>query len=679
MADAYNFYSDVGAIRGIGPKKKERLEHMGIRTVYELLAHYPVRYRDRRHPVPSTSVLENKDVLVQGILLKKNQRRLSGRKSIVECVLKDASGTFSAVFFNMPYIMNSLNIGTEYTVFGRMKRRNGLAVWTNPEIAELNSASDIRGIIPVYRCTQGITSRELGKYCSLALNAADSDCEWLSEELIEDNKLCSREFALRNIHFPSDEQAYKYARFRLSYDELLAYQIAVRRSRLEQEDRSRDASLDDCDINPFIENLPFELTEGQRSAIDDIEKDLTDCRPMNRLVQGDVGCGKTVVAEAAIYKTVSAGMQAAFMAPTEILAKQHFVKLSSDFEQYGFRVCLMTSGMKAAERREILAGLASGDIDIAVGTHALLTEDVEYSKLALVITDGQHRFGVNQRKTLVNKGRAVNVLVMSATPIPRTLGATVFGDMDFSIIRSKPADRLPIITKALDPASRARAYASAKAEMDKGHSVYVVAPSIDSEDDDITSVEKLYEELKGRFKSYSCGLIHGRMSKDEKERIMHSFAVGDIQMLVATVVIEVGIDVPSASVIIIENSERFGLAQLHQLRGRVGRSELQSYCFLINYSRSQSAIDRANAMVRLQDGFEISEEDYRLRGPGDLMGTMQHGTYQNRILSLCRNEKMLDAAVRDADRILSGEVYADMAEVARRIVSVNQTDNSEII
>lgn len=680
MADCYSVMSDIGSIPGVGPKKKERLDAMGIHTLADLLFHFPVRYRDRRKAVGSSYAPEDKDVLVKGVLLRKSSRRLSGRKSIVECVLKDSSGTFSAVFFSMPYIMNTLNIGTEYAVFGKMKRRNGLAVWTNPEIAVLGSEADQRGILPVYRCTKGISSKELIKYVNYALNCVDDGYDWLDSALVEENKLCSRKYALQNIHFPQGENEYKYAKFRLSYDELLMYQLAIRMRRRELEDASADASIDDLPIDDFISALPFTLTEGQRAAIDDIDRDLIARRPMNRLVQGDVGCGKTVVAEAAIYKLAKAGLQSAYMAPTEILAKQHYKKLQSDFEKFGISVALLTSGTRSAERRNILEGLASGAVDVIVGTHALISDDVQYACLGLVITDEQHRFGVNQRKNLVRKGRAVNVMVMSATPIPRTLGATVFGDMDFSIIRNKPANRLPIITKAVDASSRARAYASARAELEKGNKVYVVAPSIDSEDENLTSVENLYRELNSRFKEYKPALIHGRMSGTEKERIMQSFAKGDVQMLVATVVIEVGIDVPEATLIIIENSERFGLAQLHQLRGRVGRSERQSYCYLVNYSRNQNAIDRANAMVRLQDGFELSEEDYRLRGPGDLMGTMQHGSFHNRILTLCRNEKLLEAAIRDADRILEDDsLKIDWDEVRMHISADSNTDNSDII
>lgn len=669
------------SIQGIGPKKRERLEVLGIRTAGDLLKHYPFRYRDRRHPVTSDRAAEDRDVLVCGTLVRKNSRPTRNSRVIVECAFKDDGGTFSAVFFGMPFLMKTLQVGEKYSVFGKMKRKNGLAVWTNPEIVLFESEQDVRGIIPVYRCTQGITNKDMGKWVKTVLYEwEDIEKDWIDDKLIQENKLCSRAFAYRNIHFPLGEKEYKYAKYRLSYDELLIYQLAIRKNRAELEDEAIDASVSDASIEAFESSLPFTLTDGQKETIVEIEKDLIAKRPMNRLVQGDVGCGKTAVAEAAIYKVVKAGHQAAFMAPTEILARQHYRKLKEAFEPLGVRVGLLTSGMKASERRELLENLAAGSIDVMVGTHALIQDDVEYNDLMLVITDEQHRFGVNQRKSLVRKGKGVNVLVMSATPIPRTLAATVYGDMDFSIIRSKPANRLPIITRAFTRGTRAKAYAQVRAELEKGRLAYVVAPSIDSDDEDISSVEKLYDELSKQFKGYKVALIHGKMSKEEKEKIMLDFAAGKIKLLIATVVIEVGIDVPGASVIVIEGSDRFGLAQLHQLRGRVGRSDNQSYCCLINYSNSETAAQRTDAMVRLSDGFDISEEDYRLRGPGDLMGTMQHGAYQSRILSLCNHEQLLNATIRDADRILTDpSLIIDMSEVDRVIQAATQTDNSDII
>lgn len=627
----------ITTIKGVGAKKQILLEAMGISTIYDLLEHKPFRYQNRLSREPFMDVPEGKDVLIGGILINKRLRSIGKGRTMLECALRDESGIFHAIFFNMPFLEKNLRLGTDYTLFGKMKWRNGAKTIVNPEMYPVNSPRDIRGIIPVYRRSAGITSNELSKLIRNVLERLDESCEWLGDELIEKNNLAPEDYAYRNIHFPESGAAYNRAKFRLIYDKLLAFQYSVLYNRRLLDEECENSKIAQVDISKFLESLPFSLTEGQQSAIDDIELDLMNKRAMNRLVQGDVGCGKTVVAETAIFHAVSAGWQAAFMAPTEILSRQHFARISVDLAKFGMKTALLVSGLKAAERREILEGISSGDIDIIVGTHALIQSDVEFAKLGLVITDEQHRFGVNQRKILSEKSEAVNVLVMSATPIPRTLAATVFGDMDFSVIKSKPSNRKDIITRYATEKSRERVYANVYNEVKSGNRAYIVAPSIeDNEESDLISAEALYEELKIKFKGLKVGLIHGKLEKLEKERIMNEFADGSINVLVSTVVIEVGIDVPEATVIVIENAERFGLAQLHQLRGRVGRNDLQSFCYLICYSDSENAISRMNAMVEMSDGFEISEEDYRLRGAGDLMGTMQHGYSGNSFYDLDR-------------------------------------------
>ncbi|MBQ6456665.1 MAG: ATP-dependent DNA helicase RecG [Mogibacterium sp.] len=679
MSDTLSLYDEVTGIKGIGGRKKQILGSMGIRTVEDLLSYFPVRYRDRRTLIPAARASEDRDSLICGELIRIQLRPLSGHRTITECVMRDESAVFSAVFFNMPYLKKNLHTGMKYVMFGRMKIRNGMRVWTNPEMAPLGSERDARGIIPVYRTSPGISTANLTKWIRTALDCTDLSADWIGSSISSERRLCGRKFAYSNIHFPESEQHYKAARYRLIYEQLLTYQLAIRMSRQDIESSADDASVPDKDTGPFISALPFTLTEGQISCIRDIEQDLVSPRPMNRLIQGDVGCGKTVVAETAIYKCAVSGMQSAMMAPTEILARQHYERLKNDLEPFGIRVSLLISGMKAADRREVLSDIASGRTDVTVGTHAIIQEDVEFSDLALVITDEQHRFGVNQRKTLARKGRGVNVLVMSATPIPRTLAATVFGDMDFSIIRSRPEGRREIITRALDKSSRERAYRTVRDELAAGNLAYIIAPSIDSEDDDMSSVMQLYNEIRERFPGERPALLHGRLSKEEKEAIMADFHAHRVNILVATVVIEVGIDVPDATVMVIENSERFGLAQLHQLRGRVGRSDKQSYCCLINYSRSESAIERARVMVETGDGFEISEADYRMRGPGDIMGTMQSGNYRRDILALCRYTDILEAAMTDADRIMNSPEGTDLRHVREYMKSGAETDNSDIL
>lgn len=677
-----NLSDSVNKIKGVGAKKEKILENMGINTIYDLLEYKPFRYQNRINRTPFMDVPEDKDVLIGGVLINKRLRSIGRGRIMLECALRDESGIFHAIFFNMPFLEKNLRLGADYSLFGKMKWRNGAKTIVNPEMSLTGSTRDIRGIIPVYRRTAGITSNELLKLIRSISEQLDESCEWLSDDLLEKNKLAPEDYAYKNIHFPESGAAYNRANFRLIYDKLLAFQYSVLHNRRFLEEECGNSRIEPVDISAFIDSLPFTLTEGQQHAISDIEQDLISDRAMNRLIQGDVGCGKTVVAEAAIYHAVSAGWQAAFMAPTEILARQHYAKLSKELGRFGMKTTLLVSGLKASERRELIEGIVNGDIDVVVGTHALIQSDVEFAKLGLVITDEQHRFGVNQRKVLAGKAEAVNVLVMSATPIPRTLAATVFGDMDFSVIRSKPSNRKEIITRYVTEKSRERAYADVYNEIKRGNRAYIVAPSIeDNEDSELTSAEALYDEIKEKFKSFNVGLIHGRLDKVEKERLMNEFAIGAIDILVSTVVIEVGIDVPEATVIVIENAERFGIAQLHQLRGRVGRNDLQSYCYLICYSDSENATNRMKAMVTMSDGFEISEEDYRLRGAGDLMGTMQHGNAGNSFYELFGYDKILKIATADAERILSGEqnVIVDYDQLQLRTKNIMVHDNSNII
>ena len=679
----YTLSDDISSIKGIGSKRKEQLTAAGIETIGDLLSYYPFKYKDRRHLVRAMDAGTEKDSLTCGRLIKVQLRPLSGGRSITECTLKDDSCVFYAVFFNMPYLRKSLVTGEDYVLFGRMRLRNGARVWTNPEFSKAGGDRDIRGIFPVYRHTAGITDINFRKWISEALTSTDLDTDWIGSDIVEKRKLCGPGFALSNIHFPESEKHYKAARYRLIYEKLLMYQLAVRMNSARANDSETDSSVPLQEMDGFYEGLPFELTEGQLKCIEEIMNDLGNRRPMNRLIQGDVGCGKTVVAEAAIYRCAKSGLQSAMMAPTGILAKQHYENISRDLSVYGIKCDLLVSGMKAAERRQVIDNVASGKTDVLIGTHALIQKDVSFNDLALVITDEQHRFGVAQRKSLVKKGRGVNVCVMSATPIPRTLAATVFGDMDFSIIRSMPKDRKKIITRALDQSTRERAYIDMRRELEKGNRAYVIAPSIDNEDDDMLSVQKLFEEIKEKFSGYKAALLHGRLTGDEKASIMNDFKDGRLQILVSTIVIEVGIDVPEATVIIIENSERFGLAQMHQLRGRVGRSSRQSYCYIINYSRSETAAARARAMAEISDGFEISEADYEMRGPGDVMGTMQSGTAASDVLMLSRYTDILEAAIEDADAIIKeideGICLTDAEYAYEMMMRSGASDNSNII
>ncbi len=677
------FFDSVTRIEGVAAKTEAKLNSMGIFTVGDLLEYFPRRYEDRRRSVLSSRMPENMNILAEGVLTNKRIRRSSGGKVMIECTFSDAGGTFRVLFFNMQYMFDAYKEGTTYSVFGKMKRVGGSRTFVNPDVNVKGSPGDMRGILPIYRVTKGVTVNRMRKWVRYALDNISGDgLEWLAGDIIERNKLCDLKFAYGNIHFPSGEAAYRAARYRSIYDELLTYQLAIRKNKAYREGDIGDSSIKTEGYELFEKSLPYELTPDQKKAIDDIAADLKDKKPMNRLVEGDVGCGKTAVASAAIFMAVKGGKQAAFMAPTSLLATQHYANLREMFAPHGMNVVLLIGDMTPAQKMKAKDMIASGEADIAIGTHALISEGVVFSDLGLAITDEQHRFGVNQRRDLSRKsGDPVNVLVMTATPIPRSLAATVFGDMDFSMIRQKPNGRKKIITRVLDDSGRGLAYEKVREELSAGHRAYIVAPSIgEDEESELASAEGLFTEMKKKFKGHSVALLHAQMDKAEKEKVMTSFASGKTEILVSTVVIEVGIDVPEASVIVIENSDRFGLAQLHQLRGRVGRSDDQAYCYLINRSRSESAAARMKAMRDFSDGFDISEEDYKIRGPGDIMGTMQHGTAFSRINDFMKYSDIAEKAAADADEILrdkSGKT--DMAFVGSKIDMMADSDNSDVI
>lgn len=649
-----NYSDSIEKLKGIGSKKKEKLENLGIHTIWDLLNYKPFKYQDRRNIITSDKFIMGKQVLASGKIISKKLIRISKGRSMVDCKIMDSEGIYYLRFFNMPYLLKNINISTDYLIFGEIRITNGKKTFINPEITKSEN-NQLRGIIPVYRCIKGITNNDFRRWIKEAIRNLNFENELIDESIRNKRKLCKDEFAYKNIHFPENIKAYQAARYKLFYNEMLSYQIAILKSREQISKNGIDSSIMDIDISPFIKSIGFELTKDQIKAINDIEKDLISEKPMNRLIQGDVGSGKTVVSQAAIYKVVKSGGQVAFMVPTEVLSKQHFINFKKEFDRFGIKTAILTGNTGAKERKETLDKLKDGTIDIIVGTHALIQDDISFKKLMLVITDEQHRFGVNQRKNLVDKNEAVNIIVMSATPIPRTLASTVFGDMDFSIIKTKPYGRKEIITRALDNSKRELAYKAVAKEVEKGHQAFIIASAIDENDFGLEPAEKLYREMKARFKDRKVALIHGKLAGKEKERIMQEFSIGNIDILVSTVVIEVGIDVPNATIMVIENAERYGLAQLHQLRGRVGRSEIQSYCYLVRYSNSENAISRINAMVKFSDGFEISEEDFRLRGPGDITGTIQHGIASNIISDMYQYQDLADICLKDAKDIVDND------------------------
>lgn len=664
----------VTSLKGVGPKKAEALKKLGISTMEDLVFFLPRSYEDRRNRIDISDAAEDQNSVVTGeVKLVVNDRYRDGRKQMLRLLVEDGTGSMEVVFFNAKYLQHSFRTGRKYTFFGKVTRNFGKMQMIHPEFSDADGMED--GILPVYPLTKGISQREMRTWQKSLKKAYSMAEDILSSEAVERNRLCSLSYALENVHFPQEKQKLLEAKYRLIFDELLILQTGLFMARQNVTDgRNGIAFSPEADTGRYIESLPYPLTGAQQRCVEEIERDLESSTAMNRLVQGDVGCGKTAVAEIAMYKAVKSGYQAVLMAPTEILAAQHFDGISRAFEAHGIRTAFLTGSLKAAQKREVLEQIATGEAQVIIGTHAVIQPDVEFSRLGLVITDEQHRFGVRQRVKLREKGENPNVLVMTATPIPRTLSVILYGDLDVSIIDELPPGRQQTVTRCLKSEKRGECYDFVEQQLKQGRQAYVVTPLIEeSETLDAKSAEQVAAELKKRFRGYSVELIHGAMSQDEKDRIMESFSRGETDVLVATVVIEVGINVPNATVIVIENSERFGLAQLHQLRGRVGRGSHRSYCFLILDGGSEITEKRGQIMEASSDGFFIAEEDLKLRGPGEIFGTRQHGLPDLAITDLSKHMKILEQAKEEAKAMLADDPALDAPEhsaLRRRITKL---------
>ena len=664
----------VTSLKGVGSKKAEALKKLGISTMEDLVFFLPRSYEDRRNRIDISDAAEDQNSVVTGeVKLVVNDRYRGGRKQMLRLLVEDGTGSMEVVFFNAKYLQHSFRTGRKYTFFGKVTRNFGKMQMIHPEFSDADGMED--GILPVYPLTKGISQREMRTWQKSLKRAYSMAEDILSSEAVERNRLCSLSYALENVHFPQEKQKLLEAKYRLIFDELLILQTGLFMARQNVTDgRNGIAFSPEADTGRYIESLPYPLTGAQQRCVEEIERDLESSTAMNRLVQGDVGCGKTAVAEIAMYKAVKSGYQAVLMAPTEILAAQHFDGISRAFEAHGIRTAFLTGSLKAAQKREVLEQIATGEAQVIIGTHAVIQPDVDFSRLGLVITDEQHRFGVRQRVKLREKGENPNVLVMTATPIPRTLSVILYGDLDVSIIDELPPGRQQTVTRCLKSEKRGECYDFVEQQLKQGRQAYVVTPLIEeSETLDAKSAEQVAAELKKRFRGYSVELIHGAMSQDEKDRIMESFSRGETDVLVATVVIEVGINVPNATVIVIENSERFGLAQLHQLRGRVGRGSHRSYCFLILDGGSEIAEKRGQIMEASSDGFFIAEEDLKLRGPGEIFGTRQHGLPDLAITDLSKHMKILEQAKEEAKAMLADDPALDAPEhsaLRRRITKL---------
>ena len=617
-----DIYDSVGTLKGVGAKTKEQLEKMGIVTLLDLLLYFPRAY-DTYHEAEETyfNGMDKVKLEAEVVRITKPFRTRTG-KTMTTVYFSTAFGQLKAMFFNMPYVSGNYKIGETYELKGKFTKKGKNIECINPVINK-----DKEEIVPVYSAEGKVTGTLIKKLVRQILERVIIN-ENFPKQILEEEELISLDEAVRSLHFPEDERKLEESLKRMKFQEMFSYSMKIMLSKTRRLENEEGISFSMSKrLKNLKEKIPFKMTEAQNRVIREILKDQKQNFPMNRLLQGDVGSGKTIVALIALFNVIENGYQAAFMAPTEILAKQHYEEAVKLLGPLGVSVSLLTGSTKKSERLKISEDLGAGKPLLMIGTHALIEENVNFTKLGMIITDEQHRFGVNQRAKLINKSKTAEVLVMSATPIPRTMALTIYSDLDLSVIDELPKGRKEIRTVLLDEGKRKVCYSKVLEEVKSGRQAYIVTPLIDlDENGELNSVEGLYEELsKGHLKGIRMGYLHGKMTSKEKSRVMESFKSGEIQVLIATTVIEVGVNVPNASVMVIENAERFGLAQLHQLRGRVGRGEYQSYCLMMANIRSQGTRERLEIMVKSNDGFFIAEEDLKQRGTGQLFGVNQSG------------------------------------------------------
>ena len=663
-----NLNTDIRFIKGIGETRAKAFNKLGVFSVRSLLEYYPRAYEDWKNVSTVFDAPLGENVCIKGtpICPAKTFRTRSGIDMTKTVISDKQGGLFEIIFFNNKFVVTALKEGEEYLFFGKLKQNErGSLQMDAPKYVKAEGGG---GLHAVYPQTEGLTSKMISTAVKNALEKYGADIpETLPADRVERYKLLSRSEAIKAIHFPQTQADADAARRRLIYEELLTLQLALKLSRGTEREKTSYVIKEDK-TEEFLRLLPFELTGAQKRTITECVSDMQKGVPMRRLVQGDVGSGKTAVAAALIYSAAKNGFQSALMAPTEVLAKQHLKTFERFFEGTGITVALLTGSTPAKERRQTLEKLRSGEIQLLIGTHAVISAGVEYKCLGLAVTDEQHRFGVGQRAALREKGISPHVLVMSATPIPRTLSLIIYGDLDISVIDEKPAGRQKIDTFAVTSDYHPRLYAFIKKQLDRGLQGYIVCPLVEENEEDPSeriAAESYVNELSDTvFRGYRVGLLHGKMKQKEKDDVMLRFASGEIQLLICTVVIEVGVDVPNANIIVIENAECFGLSQLHQLRGRTGRGREKAYCILVSDAKNDYAKQRFDTMCATDDGFKIAEEDLALRGPGDFFGSRQSGLPQLRLADLMSDSRVLYAASEDAKNILKKDPQLSLPEHA---------------
>lgn len=647
----------ITALNKIGQKRAQLYKKLGVETVGELLKLFPRGYIDYTSPVAIADAIEGEmNVVSVTVTRKLMPARIRKGMTIYKLVATDGETDMTVTIYNSQYLFDRLVVGEEYLLYGKLTVTGRKADMQSPLVLQGDSDDLIQ---PIYPLTEGLSQGMLRLSVKEALRRIDDFSDVLPQEIQRRCMLCAIRYAYENIHFPKDNHALSVARERLIFDELFMMSLGMQM--LKYKNRESNApKLRSVSLQPFSQSLPFELTNAQQRSISECLKDMQTGCSMNRLLQGDVGSGKTAVASACAYAVTKNGYQTALMAPTEILANQHYKTLCEFLNPLGVTVCLLTGSMSQKEKNEIRSLIREGKCSVAVGTHALFQESVSFHKLGLVITDEQHRFGVNQRSALAAKGESPHRLVMSATPIPRTLALMMFGDLDISLLDELPKGRTAIKTYGITGKKRDSAFGFVAKELDAGRQAYIVCPMIEDSDSDLKSVIK-YSEAVSRtaFKNYRVGLLHGKLPADEKERIMAQFQRHELDVLVATTVVEVGVDVPNATVMVIENTERFGLSQLHQLRGRVGRGKYQSYCILITENMTAECRHRMEILAHTTDGFKISEEDLKLRGPGEFFGSRQHGLPKLKIADMTQDIELMRKAQREAQLLCERDPYLE--------------------
>ena len=661
-----NLNKDVKFIKGVGPNRVKLLNKIGIYTLKDLITYYPRTYEDRSKPKNICECVNGEEALIEGVVCNRLSDVRIPHKTMQKLIIRDETMSATITWFNQSYLKNRFEVGKKYRFYGRINNQYGKISMISPVFDDIDKENNTGRIIPIYPLTFNLSQNVLRKIIENGLSEIDGKLEeTLPERVLSEYKLEGINESIKNIHFPEKFESFNVARNRLVFEELFAVQLALLELKNQYMTEEKGIKFDvNVKMSDIINKLPFKLTKAQLRVLEEIDNNMESEKSMNRLLQGDVGSGKTVVAMCAAYKAVRSGYQAAIMAPTAILASQHLENFKKIFDELNIKCELLISGITKKKKEELLERLQNGEIDILIGTHALIEENVVFKNLGLVVTDEQHRFGVKQRTKIAQKGHKPDVLVMTATPIPRTLALILYGDLDISIIDELPPNRKQIETFAVGKNMTDRINKFIEKQIQQGRQAYVVCPLVEEdEESNLKSVEKLYETYKNEiFPQYNVAYIHGKMKAKEKDIIMQDFKEGKINILISTTVIEVGVDVPNANIMVIENAERFGLAQLHQLRGRVGRGEYESYCVLKFEGKSDTLKQRMKVMCDTNDGFIISEKDLELRGAGDFFGTMQHGLPEFKIANLFEDIPILKLAQEAATKIINDDPKLEKKE-----------------